>query len=95
LKLFEFRSSENTRQQFLFMAWGGLVVLWAQAAAFAFFLPRGTLGGVVAAGYAIVGALFTTAIEGPIVWRVSRGAAPPGESGSKASPSASISICCR
>ena len=93
-KLFEFRPSENTRRQFLWMAWGGLVVLWAQAVGFALFLPWGSVGGVVGIGFSVLGAFFTTAIEGPIVLRVSRGGSLPAdrsaESGSGVSASAAV-----
>jgi hypothetical protein len=61
------------------MAWGGLVVLWAQALGFALILLWGSVAGVVAVGFSVLGALFTSAIEAPIVLRVSRGGGLPAD----------------
>ena len=45
IQLFRFDPRDNTRVQFLCMAWGGLIVLWAQAGLFTWLLPwRGASG---------------------------------------------------
>jgi len=77
VQLFRFHTQENDRSSFLWMAWGGLVVLWIQAAAFAALLPLDTVGGLAAVIFALAGALLTTVVEGPIAWRVLRGGALP------------------
>jgi hypothetical protein len=74
-KLFHFDADENTRRQFFGMAWGGLLLLWAQALLFALLLPWHSLAGRVGIGFAALGALFTTAVELPIVVRKALGGA--------------------
>ena len=77
IQLFRFDPRENTRVQFLFMAWGGLLVLWAQAGLFAWLLPCHSAVGITAVVFALVGAAFTTWVESPIAFRVQRGGALP------------------
>ena len=69
--VFEFPVHENNRSQFLWMAWGGLAGVWLQAGAFALLLPA-TAGGLAAILFSAAGALFTTLVEGPKLWRVLR-----------------------
>ena len=77
IQLFRFRPEENTRVQFLFMAWGGLLVLWVQAGLFAWWLPWHGAGAIAAIVFAWLGAALTTWVEGPIAFRVQRRGALP------------------
>ena len=76
-KLFDFDTSENSRKQFLLMAWGGLLLLWVQAGVFVAVLPWDSVAGMVAIGFAVLGALVTTSIEAPIATRVALGGSLP------------------
>ena len=75
LKLFTFVPEQNSRAQFVWLTVGGLTALWLLAAGLLLFVPWGTLAGVAAIWVAVGGAIFTTAVEGYIAWRVVRSAA--------------------
>ncbi len=77
IQLFRLDPRENTRRQFLFMAWGGLLVLWIQAGMFAGLLPWRGVSGITAVAFAVLGAAYTTWVEAPIALRVQRGGALP------------------
>ncbi|NRA00416.1 MAG: hypothetical protein HRU01_28350 [Myxococcales bacterium] len=77
IQLFRFDPRDNTRVQFLCMAWGGLIVLWAQAGLFTWLLPWRGASGVTAIAFALLGAVYTTWVEGPIVLRVHSGGEIP------------------
>ena len=81
IQLFRLDPQENTRAQFLCMAWGGLLVLWAQAGSFAWLLPWRGASGITAVAFALLGAAYTTWVEGPIATRVQRGGALPPSPG--------------
>ena len=76
VQLFRFRTHENNRRQFLLMAWGGLILLWIQTLTFLVILPF-SVSGLIAIGFAALGASFTTSVEAPIAVRVLRGGPLP------------------
>ncbi len=77
IQLFQFRTDDNSRGQFLSMAFGGLVLLWIQAGLFATVLSTDSVAGISAIGFAVLGALFTTGVEAPIAARVALGGPLP------------------
>jgi hypothetical protein len=75
--LFHFDSDRNRRSQFVWMSIGGILTSWLLAGACLALLPFEGAAGRVAVSLVCLGAVVATALEGPIAWRVARGAPIP------------------
>ncbi|MDB5970665.1 MAG: hypothetical protein JWQ90_3115 [Hydrocarboniphaga sp.] len=75
--LFRFDNIRNTREHFVWMAWGGFVSSGVLVVFLVIVLPKDLLAAQLALGLTALGVLATLVIEVPGFWRVYRGAPLP------------------
>lgn len=89
--LFRFDTGRSSRREFLAMSCGGFVASVVSVALLLVLLPLdGAAGtaGKVALGLALLGVLTTFVLEGPVAWKVARGAPLPSGAAYVSSPGA-------